>query len=386
MSKDIIEPEYYKDFRCIGGDCSFTCCKEWKIAVDPDTKKKWKSIKTPEGMKEQGRLPESVSESDMLDAFIVKADDSEVIGLLPNMKCPFLEEDRLCILVKNHGEEVLSKTCHTFPRESHVYSDRVERALVSCCPEVVDRWKDIDSLSFTGFDYKDVSVIKNQKNVYRQVRDLMMYYLADDRVSNRINLLKAFFVLLDIYSKNGIRDPEEYFSESTLVELEETIETLFEEPEESVKERNELFLDITENYVKEGRYAEFLGPMIDEAERLKDCPDYAVFREKNKEYEKLMRNYLISETFSSLLFPEADIPDLVMQFEWIMMEYALMEHAIYLKWRSCPDKTVPYETVRDMMVLISRLTGYGMDDIEEYLVNSFEDAIWDFGYAVFLLG
>jgi len=56
------------------------------------------------------------------------------------------------------------------------------------------------------------------------------------------------------------------------------------------------------------------------------------------------------------------------------------------KWRSCPDKTVTYETVRDMMVLVSRLTGYGMDDIEEYLINSFEDAVWDFGYAVFLLG
>ena len=39
--KPIIEPDFYKDFHCIGGQCSFTCCKEWKIAVDPETKKRW---------------------------------------------------------------------------------------------------------------------------------------------------------------------------------------------------------------------------------------------------------------------------------------------------------------------------------------------------------
>ena len=29
-----IKPKFYKDFRCIADQCTFTCCQEWKIAVD----------------------------------------------------------------------------------------------------------------------------------------------------------------------------------------------------------------------------------------------------------------------------------------------------------------------------------------------------------------
>lgn len=35
--------EFYDDFVCTGGSCSFTCCEGWEIAVDEDTYLKWKN-------------------------------------------------------------------------------------------------------------------------------------------------------------------------------------------------------------------------------------------------------------------------------------------------------------------------------------------------------
>ena len=43
----IVKPDYYDEFCCIANECPFTCCQEWKIAVDKETRKKWGSLKVP---------------------------------------------------------------------------------------------------------------------------------------------------------------------------------------------------------------------------------------------------------------------------------------------------------------------------------------------------
>ena len=382
-----IKPDYYNDFHCIGGECSFTCCQEWKISVDRNTKKKWRSVTAPLDLKQQNRLPAGLSEHSSLNKFIKTVDDTDVIGLLPNMKCPFLDCDHLCRLVKEHGEDMLSVTCHEFPREYHVFPDRTEKALVSCCPEIVDRWNERESLSFTGLDFRDTDYLKNsgKKDILRLTRDLMMFHLSDEKSDNRTNLLTAFFILLDIYNKNSIDDIEDYTDSGSIIKLKKSIGMLERNQEDSLNERNELFLDITENYAAEGRYTSFLKPLRDAADNYEQ-EDPELFNKALSDYEKLLRNYLVSETFSNLLIPDMDLRDMVLQFEWMMMEYASILQALFLRWVSSPDHTITYESVRNTIVLISRLTGYDASDIEEYLTNSFESPVWDFGYADFLLG
>ena len=48
--------------------------------------------------------------------------------------CPFLNEDKLCRLVMQYGDEMLSETCQVFPREKHEFGERVEHILMPCCP------------------------------------------------------------------------------------------------------------------------------------------------------------------------------------------------------------------------------------------------------------
>ena len=51
-----------------------------------------------------------------------------------------------------------------------------------------------------------------------------------------------------------------------------------------------------------------------------------------------------------------------------------------------PVRMLSYENARDVLILVARMTGYDGDEIEDYLRESFEDPIWPWGYADFLLG
>lgn len=475
--KPIIEPEFYKDFHCIGGQCSFTCCKEWKIAVDPETKKRWRKLSVPETVLESGRVPKHACRSSLdkaqLSQFVMKKDGGEIIELLPNMRCPFLEDTELCRLVLDYGEACLSETCHAFPRETHAFADRTERTLVSCCPEIVDRLYVLKELHFTNLPYQDRAFLLEGKDKLFQIRNIMMYWLQDASVSNEVNLKRTFFMLLDLLEKEKNEektvlkknagkkqsaeergrslvsvlvaesaagavkalDPGECLKEADVEKLTEMILEMPKDTQASIEEQNALFLDITENYRKEGRYQGLLNPLYAMAEQLSrefqeaDAARMDVVCALRAEvvaaYAPLLRNYLVAEAFATLLIPGCTLRDMVLQLEWMIMEYVLIVHAMVLEILCEKDaEDVPgtanskedagdatplsesqsdfdgrtyaavaetvnaplaYPKARELLILIARMTGYDGDEIEEYLRDSFENPVWPWGYADYLL-
>ena len=435
--KPIIEPDFYKDFHCIGGQCSFTCCKEWKIAVDPETKKRWRKLSVPETVLESGRVPKHACRSSLdkaqLSQFVMKKDGGEIIELLPNMRCPFLEDTELCRLVLDYGEECLSETCHVFPRETHAFADRTERMLVSCCPEIVDRLYTLKELHFTNLPYQDRAFLLEGKDKLFQIRNIMMYWLQDASVSNEVNLKRCLFMLLDLLdkkTKGKMLDPGECLKEADVEKLTEMILAMSKDTQASIEEQNALFLDVTENYRKEGRYQGLLNPLYAMAEQLSrefqeaDAARMDVVCALHAEvvvtYAPLLRNYLVAEAFATLLIPGCTLRDMVLQFEWMIMEYVLIVHAMVLEILC--EKDVPgtsnteenegdamssesqssfngrtyaaadtvyaalaYPKARELLILIARMTGYDGDEIEEYLRDSFENPVWPWGYADYLL-
>ena len=444
--KPIIEPEFYKDFHCIGGQCSFTCCKEWKIAVDPETKKRWRKLSVPETVLKSGRVPKHACRSSLdkvqLSQFVMKKDGGEIIGLLPNMRCPFLEDTELCRLVLDYGEECLSETCHVFPRETHAFANRTERTLVSCCPEIVDRLYTLKELHFTNLPYQDRAFLLEGNDQLFQIRNIMMYWLSDVSSSNEVNLKRTFFMLLDLLEKEkkaeraadalNTLDPGECLKEADVEKLTEMMLAMPKDTQASIEEQNALFLDITENYRKEGRYQGLLNPLYAMAEQLSrefqeaDAARMDVVCALHAEvvvaYAPLLRNYLVAEAFATLLIPGCTLRDMVLQFEWMIMEYVLIVHAMVLEILC--EKDVPgtsnskedegdamplsesqsdfdgrtyaavaetvnaplaYPKARELLILIARMTGYDGDEIEEYLRDSFENPVWPWGYADYLL-
>ena len=55
-------------------------------------------------------------------------------------------------------------------------------------------------------------------------------------------------------------------------------------------------------------------------------------------------------------------------------------------WKADGKSELRYTTVRDYIVIISRMTGYDQEDIEEYFENCFESVIWEWGYIALLTG
>ena len=444
--KPIIEPEFYKDFHCIGGQCSFTCCKEWKIAVDPETKKRWRKLSVPETVLESGRVPKHACRSSLdktqLSQFVMKKDGGEIIELLPNMRCPFLEDTELCRLVLDYGEACLSETCHVFPRETHAFADRTERTLVSCCPEIVDRLYTLKELHFTNLPYQDRAFLLEGNDQLFQIRNIMMYWLSDASASNEVNLKRTFFMLLDLLEKEkkaeraadalNALDPGECLKDEDVQKLTEMILAMPKDTQASIEEQNALFLDVTENYRKEGRYQGLLSPLYAMAEQLSrefqeaDAARMdvvcALHAEVMVAYAPLLRNYLVAEAFATLLIPGCTLRDMVLQFEWMIMEYVLIVHAMVLEILCEKDvEDIPgtsnteedamsssesqssfngrtyaavtdtvnaplaYPKARELLILIARMTGYDGDEIEEYLRDSFENPVWPWGYADYLL-
>lgn len=440
--KPVIEPDFYGDFHCIGGQCSFTCCKEWKIAVDHETKKRWRKMDVPETVLESGRVPEhacpSTSNKAQLSQFVVKKDGSEIIELLPNMRCPFLEDSELCRLVLDYGEECLSETCHVFPRETHEFTDRTERTLVSCCPEIVDRLYALHELHFTNLPYQDRAFLLKGNDKLFQIRNIMMYWLKDASVSNEVNLKRCLFMILDLFDKKKkgkTLDPGECLKEADVEKLTEMILAMPKDAQASIEEQNALFLDITENYRKEGRYQGLLNPLyamaeqlsreFEEAESARMDEICALRADVVAAYAPLLRNYLVAEAFATLLIPGCTLRDMVLQFEWMIMEYALIVHAMVLeilcekdaedaagtsnseddagdampasgsqgavggRTQAAKADTVnaplAYPKARELLILIARMTGYDGDEIEDYLRDSFENPVWPWGYADYLL-
>ena len=99
-----IRPDFYNEFHCIADSCTITCCQEWKIAVDPDTNRKWKKVSAPADVPEQKKN---------LSAYTEKKDGLRVIQLDSDHRCPFLSENRLCRLVTAYGDKILSETCES---------------------------------------------------------------------------------------------------------------------------------------------------------------------------------------------------------------------------------------------------------------------------------
>lgn len=378
-----------------------------------------------------------------LSTYTCMKDGIRVIRLDEEHRCPFLAKDKLCRLVLAYGDSILSETCTTFPREVHRFADHEEDTLMPGCPAVIDLWRhkeitfpsvmhcnvDISHKTALKEDAEHATCVENSGNPAAfLIREHILALLGNHAVSIEEALLESFYILLELYKNQSVtpEQVEEYFSTETLRELrtaitqaKETISAL-----ETWEECNELLQDLAVNYCKEGLYEKFLTPVITQAEYFSEIfgrqgihagedmdatkgqneagqlPErWRQFRNAFALYEPLFRNFLRNEVFSDLILPENfetgpeeadDLEHMVLQMQWIAIAYAAIRQSLFLKWSLDADgipaeEALDYETVREYMVVISRMTGYEDEDIREYLENSFAELIWDWGYFALII-
>lgn len=110
-------PEYLYDFQCDASACSDTCCVGWNIMIDPVSLKKYRKYPGFFG----NRLKNSIDwEKESFEQY--------------NGRCAFLNEENLCDIYTEAGEDMLCKTCTRYPRHYEEYENLREISLSLSCP------------------------------------------------------------------------------------------------------------------------------------------------------------------------------------------------------------------------------------------------------------
>lgn len=112
-------PHYYNRFSCIADRCQDTCCAGWEIMIDPASLKKYRAAGGPLG----NRLHNSIHWS-------------EQSFCQYDGRCAFLNEENLCDLYIEGGQDMLCKTCRSYPRHVEEFDGSREISLCLSCIEV----------------------------------------------------------------------------------------------------------------------------------------------------------------------------------------------------------------------------------------------------------
>lgn len=148
MSNPIIktyEPQFYKNFQCIGGDCEDTCCAGWNVHIDKDTYQKYQKLTEP-SLKERFDTQMKLKEENWQDK-----ENYEIVATIQmdeKHNCPFCNKQGLCDIQKTVGEEHLSDTCTLYPRKTSFYINALNSSLMLSCPEAARKVLLEDKLTF----------------------------------------------------------------------------------------------------------------------------------------------------------------------------------------------------------------------------------------------
>ena len=95
-------PSFYPAFRCRADRCRHSCCRGWEIDVDEKSAERYREL--------PGELGEALRTALFEDGegWHFRLDGEE--------RCPFLEADGLCRLIRRLGEEALCDICALHPR------------------------------------------------------------------------------------------------------------------------------------------------------------------------------------------------------------------------------------------------------------------------------
>ena len=124
----VLQPAYMKYFHCIGSACEDSCCIGWRVNLDKKTYKTYKKLRDKE-LKPMIQKMVKRKHNQKTDAAYGH------IKMEPNGRCPFLNEENLCKIYMQAGEQYLSDTCTFYPRHTHKVDGGLERSATMSCPE-----------------------------------------------------------------------------------------------------------------------------------------------------------------------------------------------------------------------------------------------------------
>ena len=373
MSENIFKILNYDKFKCIADKCEFTCCKGWEINIDNSTYNKWKS-------ENLDYLLEKVEAKDKKEVYFINKENHD--------DCPFLDKQGLCNIVKNHGEEYLSLTCHTFPRIENVFDDRRELSLSCSCKEVVEIISNLNkkiNLSLENY------IRINDDLSELRIREALIYIMQQENIYLEYKLIICFEMLLSILEnesfnkkENLLEEIEKYRDRNYIQNIILTYKNIELDIYDSIEEVNNLFLDIIENYKEIPMFNDILSDISSFAEEF-EIEDIEIkwnsYKEEFNRYNDLIENIIVSKIISNCV--NDDIEEMIVSFELIILDYLLVRHATFLKYYIDEEKLY-IKDIKNYIVAFSRIIQNNSDAVKEFLKDGFDDVILELGYLCFI--
>ena len=122
-----VKPCYYKDFRCIAGECPDSCCQGWEVDADSDSLEYYSKLNPELEIKQ--RIDRVLSKDEF---------GNSIFTLAKKKRCPFLNDDNLCDMHIAIGGEHTPYTCRTFPRFIYDFGSTREIGISFSCPVAAD--------------------------------------------------------------------------------------------------------------------------------------------------------------------------------------------------------------------------------------------------------
>ena len=187
----IVKPTFYKNFKCIAGDCPDSCCQGWEVDADSDSLEYYKT------------LDNSLEIKKRIDSVLSKDEfDNTIFTLAPKKRCPFLNDENLCDMHIAIGSEHTPYTCRTFPRFIYDFGATREIGISFSCPVASDMMYNTESFDFEtdiNSDLPTLNDIDAEKYFLLYKGRAEAYKIAKDKnksIRERLNDLLDLGVLL----------------------------------------------------------------------------------------------------------------------------------------------------------------------------------------------
>lgn len=292
-------PDYYKKFKCIGGECEDNCCAAgWQITIDDESLEKYETMEGEIGV----RLRNSIDwENGMFEQF--------------EHKCALLNENGLCDVYCDAGEDKMCILCQRYPRHYEEFENVREISLSVSCPEAAkivlgNRGKvgfytetDEEEEEYEDFDYLMYTKLLD-------IREILLDVLHERKgsVAHRISKL------LDIvHGIQGLIDKDEIFGIDEQEQRALTEQINYRRYTDKMELRQEYMAEMMQNLhrleVLRPTWTDFIREVqsilyvyLDAEEYGKLCEEFdSFYGERMQEYEQLM-SYFIYTYFCGAVY------------------------------------------------------------------------------------
>ncbi|MCF0147223.1 MAG: FliB family protein, partial [Clostridium sp.] len=198
-------PEYFKEFKCIGGNCKDSCCVGWDIDIDKTTFRQYYKVKDTE-------MKRMFQKNLHNNQYCTSSDvDYGKVKLKADKRCPFLDEENYCIIYSKLGEEYLSNVCTSFPRIINKIDGYYEMSLDVACNEAAKilllkeegiKFKESEEIIekhiiSSDIDTKSKKYNKSPIKYFKEIRDFSIKIIQN----RKFNLSERLYILGDFINK-----------------------------------------------------------------------------------------------------------------------------------------------------------------------------------------